>query len=352
MLVASPHAHDRSSIERTMYLVCLALVPATLFGFYLFGWPAINLWFLAVVTALASEAFCLHLMGKSIARAFDGSAILTGWIIAMTLPPWAPWWIAVTGTAFAIMLGKQLYGGLGQNLFNPAMLTRVALLISFPVQMTTWANVSPITAASSPGFIDGLAITFTGLSTTDGITGATPLGYVKTALTVNTPVSTSMAEIFSIQDAFLGFTRGSLGETSALLILAGGIYLLWKKVITWHIPVSVLATIFLIAFTFNSIDPDRFEPAYMHLLSGGMMFCAFFIATDPVTSPTDDKGQILFGIGIGLVAFIIRTWGTFPEAVGFAVLFMNALTPIIDRYLRPRIYGYGLNGKPLKTEGK
>lgn len=349
MLVASPHAHDRSSIERTMYLVCLALVPATLFGFYLFGWPAINLWFLSVATAILSEMLCLYMGGKSLSRSLDGSAILTGWIIAMTLPPWAPWWIAVVGTSFAIMLGKHLYGGLGQNLFNPAMLTRVALLISFPVEMTTWANVNPITSATAPGFIEGLAITFSGAPLPDGVTGATPLGYVKTALTTDIPVSVSVAEVFSIKDAFSGFTRGSMGETSAFLLLMGGLYLLWKRVISWHIPVSVLVTIFAMAYLFNAINPDRYEPALMHILSGGMIFGAFFIATDPVTSPTDPKGQIMFGVGIGLVAYIIRTWGTFPEAVGFAVLFMNALTPIIDRYMRPRIYGYGVNGQPLKA---
>ncbi len=163
------------------------------------------------------------------------------------------------------------------------------------------------------------------------------------------PVTVSVAEVFAVKDAFMGFTRGSMGETSAFLLLLGGIYLLWKRVISWHIPLSILVSILVVAYLFNVIDPERYEPPLMHILSGGMILGAFFIATDPVTSPNDPKGQILFGIGIGLVAYIIRTWGTFPEAVGFAVLFMNALTLIIDRYMRPRIYGYNLQGQPLKA---
>lgn len=349
MMISAPHAHDRSSIERTMYLVCFALLPATLMGFYLFGWPAINLWFLCISSALLGELLCLSLAGKPLGQSLDGSAILTGWIIAMTLPPWGPWWLAVTGTLFAIIVGKHIYGGLGQNLFNPAMLTRVGLLVSFPVEMTTWANVNPITSAAAPGFLDGLAITFIAAPLPDSLTGATALGYVKTALTTAIPTSVSIPEIFNLSDALTGSIRGSLGETSSILLLMGGIFLIWKKIIQWYIPVSMILTVTVLAFLFNSINPDRYAPALYHLLSGALLFGAFFIATDPVTCPTNATGQLIYGAGIGIVTFTIRSWGSFPEAIGFAVLFMNALTPIIDRYFRPRIYGYNYKGAPLKA---
>jgi len=348
-LISSPHAHNRSSVQRTMLLVCGALLPATLYGLYLFGWPAINLWLLCLASAVGSEALSLWLAGRSLNACKDGSALLTGWLIAMTLPPWAPWWIAVVGTLFAVMIGKHLYGGLGQNLFNPAMLARIGLLISFPVEMTTWVNVTPLGSANAPGFIDSLAITFGSAPLPDSMTGATVLGHIKTALTVNVGVPESMSQIFTPASAFIGTMRGSLGETSALLILGGGLFLMWKRVISWHIPVAMLGTVAVLATLFSLVHPEGFAPAQVHLLSGAMMLGAFFIATDMVTSPTSYVGQLIFGAGVGAVAFIIRSWGSFPEAVGFAVLFMNALTPIIDRYFRPRIYGYGFSGKPLKV---
>jgi len=348
-LIAAPHAHNQSSVQRTMLLVCGALLPATLYGLYLFGWPAINLFLLCLATALGSEALCLKLAGRSFSACSDGSALLTGWLIAMTLPPWAPWWIAVVGTLFAVVIGKHLYGGLGQNLFNPAMLARVGLLISFPVEMTTWVTPAPITSAAAPGFLDGLAITAGMAPIADGLTGATPLGHVSTALTMNVGVPTAMAESFSLERAFFGAMRGSLGETSALLLLLGGLFLLYKRVISWHIPGAMLGTVFLLAAIFNLLDPNRYAPPLFHLLTGAMMLGAFFIATDLVTSPTTRTGQLIFGAGVGAIIFIIRSWGSFPEAVGFAVLFMNALTPIIDRYFRPRIYGYSYSGKPLNS---
>lgn len=346
-LISSPHAHDVSSVKRTMYTVCLAMTPATLYGLYLFGWPAINLFVLCLLTAVASEAICLKLAGHDLSETLDGSALITGWIIAMTLPPWAPWWTAVVGTAFAIVIGKQAYGGLGQNVFNPAMLARVGLLISFPVAMTTWVAADPITSATAPGFIDGLKITFELMPIPDGVTGATALGHVKTALTMNIGVTQSMPEAFDMGNAMLGSTRGSLGETSAVLIILGGVFLIWKKVISWHIPVMMIVSMAVISAIFNLINPDRFTPPMYNLLSGALMLGAFFIATDMVTSPTSKTGQMIYAIGISCVVFIIRTWGTFPEAVAFAVLFMNALTPIIDRYFRPRMFGYTLSGKPM-----
>ena len=192
-------------------------------------------------------------------------------------------------------------------------------------------------------------ITFEAMPIPDAATGATALGHVKTALTMDVPVTQSIPEIYNAGDYLFGSTRGSMGETSALLILLGGLFLIFKRVITWHIPVAMLGTLAVLATVFNVIHPERFEPAVFHLLTGGMMLGAFFIATDMVTSPTTKSGQLMFGAGIAVVAFIIRSWGSFPEAIGFAVLFMNALTPIIDRYFRPRIYGYGYTGKPLNS---
>lgn len=349
MMIPAPHAHNASSVAQTMWLVCFALAPATVFSLYLFGWPAINLFVICLLTAIVCEAACLQLAGKSIRTCWDGSAFLSGWLIAMTLPPWAPWWIAVVGTAFALVIGKHLYGGIGQNVFNPAMLARVGLLISFPVEMTTWVDIQPITSSAAPGFLEGLMITLGVTPIADGVTGATALGHVKTALTTGIPATESIPEIFTLNSAFLGYTRGSLGETSALLILLGGLFLLYKRVITWHIPVSMLGTVAILALLFSSINPERFEPPLFQLLSGGMMLGAFFIATDLVTSPVTKTGQLIFGAGIGFLCFTIRAWGAFPEAVGFAVLFMNALTPIIDRYFKPRVYGYSRTGKPLEA---
>jgi electron transport complex protein RnfD len=345
---AAPHAHDRARVDNIMLQVCGALLPCTLYGIYLFGWPALILFTITCLSAVATEALCLHLQGRSPWRVLDGSALLTGWLIALTLPPWAPWWIGVGGAAFAIAVGKQLYGGLGQNVFNPAMLTRVAILISFPVQLTTWVNVTPFGSAAAPGFIESLAIIFAGQPPADGMTGATLLGEIKTYYTSAAPVGTLLDSQFSAWDAALGQTRGSLGETSELLVLLGGLWLLWRKIISWHIPLAMLGSVLLLAALFHSIDADRYAPPLFHLTSGALVLGAFFIATDYVTSPSAPGAKLIFGAGCGLVLFAIRSWGGFPEAVGFAVLFMNALTPLLDRWCRPRVYGRNLRGQPLK----
>ncbi len=344
--VSSPHAHDHSSIYRIMRHVCFALLPCTLFGIYIFGFPALNLFLLTIGSAILFEWLCLRLMKKSTTRLQDGSAVLTGWLLAISLPPWAPWWIAVSGAFIAIVIGKQLYGGIGQNLFNPAMLARVALLISFPVQLTTWPM--PQESFLDTGFLDGLAITFNLAPIPDGATGATYLGALKTELGNNA----SAVEFASTQvrnsDALLGFSAGSLGETSALLILLGGIWLLLMRVITWHIPLAMIGTVIGLSALFNAIDPEQYAGVSFHLLTGSLLLGAFFIATDYVTSPSGKSGQLIFGAGCGILEYVIRTWGGYPEGISFAVLFMNALTPLIDLYCRPRIYGRSLNGKPKK----
>jgi len=346
--LSSPHVVAPLTVQRMMIDVMIALLPATAFGLWLFGWPAINIFVLTIATALLSEAFSLWMAGKTIRRPlFDGSAILTGWLLALSLPPWAPWWIAVVGSAFAIIVGKHLFGGLGKNIFNPAMLARVALLISFPVELTFWVKPQPLTAAGSPGFLDGLAITFQGVSNPDAISGATLLGHVKTELGRGVDLTQALGGQFDFGSAGLGMLGGSLGETSALLLLLGGIYLLARRIISWRIPVAMLVALALIAAVMHEVNGERYAGALYHLLTGGAVLGAFFIATDLVTSPSAPAGQLLYGAAIGLLVYIIRTFGGYPEGVAFAVLLMNAMTPLIDHYLRPRIYGRDRKGKPL-----
>jgi len=281
----------------------------------------------------------------------DGSAVLTGWLLAMTLPPWAPWWIGVAGSGLAIILGKQVYGGLGQNLFNPAMLARVALLISFPVEMTTWANVSPLFFSHSPGLFESWHITFAGLENLDATTGATTLGFIKTEFSQNHVLPEILKDYSGFLN-FIGWTRGSLGETSTLLLGLGGVWLIRQGVIQWHIPVSLLLTVTVLASVFHVIDGQHYVSLFLHLNSGALMLVAFFIATDYVTSPNTPTGQLVFGAGCGLLIFVIRTWGAYPEGAGFAVLLMNAATPLIDYYIRPEFTGVIAKASPLKYQNR
>ena len=347
-MIAAPYTHQGNSVRRTMLLVIAALVPATLAGFYLFGWPAIYLFVITVSSAVAAEAFSLYLADKPV-RPFllDGSAILTGWLLAMTLPPWAPWWIGMIGALLAIIIGKHVFGGLGQNLFNPAMVARVALLISFPLEMTLFTAPGPLFSANAPGWLESLSITFAEAPAYDALSSATPLGYIKTGLSQGVVVPQALQSTGSTWQMTWGQIPGSLGETSALLILLGGLFLIYKRVITWHIPVSLLGTLMLLALVFNLIDPDRYVGPVTHVMSGAAMLAAFFIATDMVTSPVSSRGQLIFGAGCGVFIYVIRTWAGYPEGVAFAVLLMNACTPLIDHYFKPRIYGRNRKGEPL-----
>ena len=344
-LAAAPHAHDKSSVSRIMWTVCFALSPMTLYGFYLFGWPAVNLCVITCLAALATESLCLYWLKKPQSAVFDGSALLTGLLLALSLPPWAPWWLGVGGAAFAIGIAKQLYGGVGQNLFNPAMLARCALLISFPLQMTTWPL--PL-VGQSLSFQQGLAVTFSGVIA-DGSTGATALGHLKTAFTMGQDARDVLAQDFHLQSALLGTVGGSLGETAAILVILGGCWLIYKRIISWEIPVSMLLGVLLPALLAHWLNPARYSDMLFHLSTGGLLLGAFFIATDPVTSPAGRLAKLIFGFGCGLLTWMIRSWGGFPEAVAFAVLFMNALTPLLDKYIRPRVYGRLTSGKPLKV---
>jgi H+/Na+-translocating ferredoxin:NAD+ oxidoreductase subunit D len=350
-LVSGPHAHGAISVSRTMSLVMLALLPATLFGIYIYGWPALNLFLVTVVSAVAAEAACLKLAGKAVRPyVMDGSAALTGWLLAMTLPPWAPWWIGVTGSLIAIVVAKQVFGGIGQNLFNPAMVARVALLITFPLEMTTFVLPKPLFGSDAPGFLQGLGISFGPGFAVDAVSSASTLGHVKTELGRHVPLDSALAPVFDSLKSFLGYMPGSLGETSALLILAGGLYLLIRRIITWHIPFAMIASLLGLAALFHWINPDLCAGPLVHLLSGATLLGAFFIATDLVTSPVTPAGQLLFGAGCGLLVFVIRTWAGYPEGMAFAVMLMNALTPLIDHYIRPRVYGRSRKGEPLVYE--
>ena len=346
--VAAPHATTSTSVSRVMLTVVAALVPATLFGFWLYGWPAIHLWIVTVATALLGEALCLRLMDRpALPVLFDGSALLTGWLLALSLPPWAPWWIGVFGGMFATVISKQVFGGLGQNLFNPAMVARVALLISFPVQMTAWVAPLPLGSAGAPGLVDGLLITLNGVPAGfDAVASASLLGFAKTELSRGVDLFHSLAH--TAAPSWYGSRAGSLGETAAWLIAGGGVAMIFLRTITWHTPVAMLAGIAVPALILHGIDPARYLDAPTHLLSGGAMLGAFFIATDYVTSPNTPKGQLVFGAGCGLLTFVIRTWAGYPEGVAFAVLLMNSLTPVIDSYIKPRIYGRDRKGVALE----
>lgn len=349
-LTHAPHAHADNNVARMMLWVIVALVPATLFGFWLYRWPAVNLWVCTVFACVASEYACLRIAGKPPATFLtDGSAILTGWLLALSLPAWAPWWIGALGGAFAIVIGKQVFGGIGQNLFNPAMLARVALLISFPVEMTTWAAPAPVFAPAAFSFDGGLAVTFGGTLPPDAVSSASLLGHLKTELARGASAPQAVVGHYDAALAAVGMRAGSLGESSVLLLAAGGAVLLWRRIITWHIPLAMIVGVAAPAAALHAVDPGRFADATLHVLSGGVILGAFFIATDPVTSPSANLGKLVFGAGCGLLTYIIRTFGGYPEGVAFAVLLMNATAPVIDRHLRPRIYGRTRGGKSLAS---
>jgi len=248
----------------------------------------------------------------------DGSALVTGILLAFNVPANIPWWIIVIGALVAIGIGKLSFGGLGSNIFNPALVGRVFLLISFPVQMTSW----PVNK----------------LSEIDATTSATPLGLIKEGIANGTPIS-QIEGLPNMGDMMLGIGGGSLGEISALLIILGGFYLIWKKVITWHIPMSIIVTVIFISGIFWIINPEMYINPIYHIVTGGLILGAVFMATDMVTSPMTPKGQIIYGIGIGIITICIRMFGAYPEGISFAILIMNAVTPLINTYVKPKRFG-------------
>lgn len=313
-----PFSHSENSSVRIMYTVIMTLVPVMIYAVYQFGMNTLYILLASCLAAVVAEFVCLKVMGRNPAACLDGSALLTALLLAMSLPPTVPMWLCIFGSVFAIVVGKQIYGGLGQNLFNPAMLGRVMLLVCFPVEMTNWSAPAPIDFSNNQVFVPEAWLHF------DGVTSATALGG---------------ATVSSVVSMFFGAQSGSLGETSAFLILLGGLYMLYRRIIHWAIPVSFLLGLGLPALISSAVNPDQFLPASTHLLSGAAMLGAFYIATDLVSSPTSVKGQLVYGAGCGLLIWLIRTFGSYPEGVAFAVLIMNAASPLIDHYLRPNIFG-------------
>lgn len=345
--VHGPHAHSSGRMPQLMLQVMLALLPATLYGFWLYGWPAVNLWIIALASALFWEAILLRLFRKPLLpHLADGSALVTGWLLVLCLPPWAPAWLVIIGNLLALSLCKHVFGGLGQNLFNPAMTARVMLLIAFPVEMTQWIGPDLI-QASRPEFADSLLHTLGSASLLDGYSGATLLDGVQQQLSRGHDLQTALAaQDYQFGSTLTGFQSGSFGESTALLLLAGGLFLLWRGVVTWQAPVGLLLGLGLPALVFNLWQPATYAGISFHLLTGGAMLAAWFIVTDPVTCPSTGPGRLVFGIGCGLLTWLIRTFGNYPEGIAFAVMLMNSASPLIDRYIKPRIYGRTLTGQP------
>ncbi|TAL33254.1 MAG: RnfABCDGE type electron transport complex subunit D [Spirochaetes bacterium] len=343
-LSGAPHIRSDQSVAFIMWVVVLALAPAAAYSVFLFGTHALLVMLCSVGAAVAAEAAYRYALRKNFAS-LDGSAAITGLLLAMCMPPQAPVWLAVTGSVFAVIVAKQVFGGLGFNIFNPALAGRVFLLGVWPVYMT----------ASWHSFGDGNVLAdgvmnAAGLSgeAFDAITMATPLAALKEMPGVftgmNVPLDGLYATLFSndmLLSQFLGNTGGCIGETSAVLLLAGGLFLLYKRIITWHIPFAFIATVaaFMGIYFAAGAFPYVGRAVLYHLLSGGLFLGAIFMATDTVTSPITAKGKVLMGIGCGVITCVIRLWSGFPEGVSFSILAMNALVPLIDRYTRPRVFG-------------
>lgn len=335
LTLTSPHTASNASVQKIMLTVWAATLPGFVALVVFFGWGYLLNAVLAVVTALAAEALIVALRRRPVWYCIsDGSALLTAWLLALALPPFAPWWVTVVGVLAAIVFAKHLYGGLGQNPFNPAMVGYALLLISFPLEMTTrWATPDALLLEGHSFYIAWTAV-FGDLNPLqiDAFTMATPLDTYKLEIAALT-----QAEVLQ-QGIFAKGYRAYGWEWVSLLYLIGGIVLIVRKVITWHTPVALLLTLSVLALLF-SWDGDTRVPLSLHLLGGATMLCAFFIATDPVSSATSNRGKLVYGAGIGLLIYVIRTWGNYPDAVAFAVLLMNFAAPLIDYYTRPRAYG-------------
>lgn len=337
-IISSPHGARVNRVDRVMLQVILALIPGIAALTWVFGWGVLINILLASVVAVAAEAAVMKLRGRPALPAIrDLSAVVTAVLFAIAVPPALPWWLTVLGILFAILIVKQLYGGLGYNPFNPAMAAYVFLLVSYPVPMTSW--LPPLELAEYQlGFVEAVRMIFlnappSGLSW-DAVTMATPLDAMRTALDEHQTIE-------QIQQSSMWGEYGGRGwEWVSIWFLVGGLILLWRRIITWHIPLSMLAGLAAMAALFWWIDPQTHPSPLFHLLSGGAMLGAFFIATDPVTACTTRRGQLIFGALIGVLVFVIRTWGGYPEAVAFAVLLMNITAPTIEQLTQPRVFGH------------
>jgi len=321
---SSPHAHSGEDVRAIMLTVVVALLPACLAGVWVFGPRALLVLAVCSLSAVLTEAVLARLMHRPV-RLGDGSALLTGMLLGMNLSAGTPLWIGAVGGVIAIGLGKMIYGGLGYNPFNPALVGRVALLLAFPSALTTW--VKPC----GPG---GWA------APVDGMTAATPLGQLAMAGGwIPEQVLTVAGNPIGLRECFLGNIGGCLGETSALALLIGGIFLIARRLIRWQVPLGFIGTVAIVTAIAHVAAPDRYAPAAFHLLTGGLFLGAFFMATDMVTSPMGRLGGLIFGIGCGLITSVIRLWGSYPEGVSFSILIMNALTPLIDRWTASKPFG-------------
>ena len=318
----SPHAHGKDTVERNMYGVIIALMPALLVSFLFFGIGSAIVCGTSVAACVLFEwAINKFMLGNKRNTICDGSAVLTGLLLGFNLPSNLPIWIIIIGALFAIGVGKMTFGGLGNNLFNPALVGRAALLVAFPAQMTTWPKIGQLT------------------SYLDAETGATPLYLMQQAIKNDDP--SLLEQLPDSLSLFFGSHpdgAGALGEICAVALLLGFAYMLWKKIITWHIPVSIIATVFVFSGLLYLISPVYTNPINV-ILSGGMLLGAIFMATDYVTSPMTPKGQIIYGVAIGFLTVVIRNWGAYPEGMSFAILIMNAFTPLINNYVKPKRFG-------------
>lgn len=320
----SPHVHDRESVPKIMYGVVYAMIPAMLVSFYFFGLGAVQVMLVSILACLFFEWVIQKYLIKGPTTINDGSAIVTGILLAFNVPANLPAWIIIIGAFVSIGIAKMTFGGLGKNPFNPALVGRVFLLISFPVQMTSWPVPKPI---------------FGGTAVTDAITGPTTLGIVKEGLRAGKSVPELMQQIPPYAQELFGNQGGSLGEVSAIALLLGALFMFYKKIITWHIPVSYLLSVVIFSGIFWLIDPDQYFDPLFHLITGGMILGIFYMATDMVSSPVNTRAMLIFGAGCGLLTMIIRLWGAYPEGVSFAILIMNGFVPLLNRSLKPRRFG-------------
>jgi electron transport complex protein RnfD len=318
----SPHAFSENSVKKLMMGVLIALIPAFFVSLYIFGIGALTVTIISVVSCIVFEWSIQKFLLKGANTIGNGSAIVTGMLLAFNLPSNLPWWMIVLGSLFAIGIGKMVYGGLGNNPFNPALVGRVFLLISFPVQMTSW----PLPIQSRMSYLDA-------------VTGATPLGLLKEGLRNGKAVPEIMQQVPDHMQLFMGQMGGSIGEISALALILGFIWLLYRKIISWHIPVIIVATIFLFTGTMYVIDPLKNASPLFHILTGGVLLGAIFMATDLVTSPMTKAGMVIYAVGIGIITVVIRIYGAYPEGVSFAILIMNAFVPLINKYVKPKRFG-------------
>lgn len=350
-IASSPHAHQRRTTASLMRLVVLAMVPGIIAQWYFFGWGVLFQITLAVAVAYATETLCLHARNRSALGGLrDNTALVTALLLAVSIPPLAPWWVIVIGVVFSIGVVKHLYGGVGQNLFNPAMAGYVVLLISFPLQMSSWLPPAPL-MHETLSFWDSLHL-FLFQFTSDGysleqvrmvetgrlldaVVMATPLDHIRTQL------GQGMTLQESLQAPIFEGVAGIGWQWVNLAYLAGGLLLLQQRVIQWHIPVALLAALSLCAAIGSLVAPDSLPGLNIHLFSGGTMLAAFFIATDPVSAATSARGRLYYAALIGVIIYLIRTFGGYPDAIAFAVLLANMCVPIIDKYSRPTTYGHG-----------